>query len=300
MMRIAPLLLLAACDDLTWGPPSAPVSEQGLLMTTASAWGDLDSVAVSDDGENFWAVMAATTWCSFNSDSGVMENDVATENEIVVHDVYEYTPLISQDRGLAFIDEHGNTYPYWNVAGVRDARFRESGTGAVVTTDSGNLHWYDEVADEVVTQSVGACNALDLDRAGDVAWLGCESGLVRATSTTVDSFALGNIHNVAWSEAAGVVAAVADGQLIGLDAAGEELWSVSTTGRVLDLVALPEREIFAVLVKQGGSRALTLVDAASGAELDRLGTDGDNLRAARLQDRLVVYGDLGARVFDVQ
>ena len=49
------LVSLSACDGLTWGPHGDPVSESGLLMSRSSAYAQLDSAAMSDDGQVFFA-----------------------------------------------------------------------------------------------------------------------------------------------------------------------------------------------------------------------------------------------------
>ena len=174
------LVSLSACDGLTWGPHGDPVSESGLLMSRSSAYAQLDSAAMSDDGQVFFAVMAGTTWCSFQAEDAYMDLDTTADTEIGVQDIHADVPLVVTRDGLAYIDSNGTTSDYWTVASVEAARFRSDAAGAVALTSDGRLNWFDGVT-TTDRDRVGNCTALAFDRAGDVAWLACPSGLVRAT-----------------------------------------------------------------------------------------------------------------------
>jgi hypothetical protein len=298
MRALALLPLLAGCDGLSWGPPEAEVSASGMLMSTSSAYAQLDSAAVTDDGEKFMAVMGGSTWCTFVTDDGYMEMDTTADTNVAVHDVYAYTPLVSTNKGLAFIDEAGNTTTYLELEGVVSAQFRN--TGSAVYTRDGLLRWYDGDAIEDVV-SVGSCSALDVDREGDIAWMACADGVVRSNGPDFKVFG-DSATRVAWSDSEAMVVAVDSSYrtLTAMDDDGVELWSADAGAPVLDIVAVADRALFAAILEGSDGNEIALIDAGTGAIIDRLAVEGTHISAANHAARLVVLGGYTTSVFEVE
>ena len=297
------LVSLSACDGLTWGPHGDPVSESGLLMSRSSAYAQLDSAAMSDDGQVFFAVMAGTTWCSFQAEDAYMDNDTTADTEIAVQDIYADVPLVVTRDGLAYIDSNGTTSDYWTVASVEAARFRSDAAGAVALTSDGRLNWFDGVT-TTDRDRVGNCTALAFDRAGDVAWLACPTGLLRATPGEATVVAAGAVELVAWSDAAALAATVSTDRdtVAGVDTKGGTLWTFTSAARVLDVAPIAGRPFFAVLTAATDDAAaeLLLLSADTGAVVDRIASEGTNLHAAHDAARLVVLGGYVTQVYDVE
>jgi len=296
------LALLSACDGLSWGPPGDPVSESGLLMSRSSAYVHLDSAAMSDDGQVFFAVMAGTTWCSFQAENAYMDLDTTADTELGVQDIQADVPLVVTRDGLASIDSYGVTTTEWAISNVEAARFRADGAGAVALGSDGTLTWFDGV-EETDRDRVGNCTALAMDRDSDIAWLACPTGLVRATPGASEVVATGAVGRVAWSNDAAMAATVSVDRdsVTGVDGKGATLWTFTSAARVLDIEPIADRPFFAVLTAAGDDPAeLLLLSADTGEVVDRIASEGTNVHAAHDAARLVVLGGYVTQVYDVE
>lgn len=287
--------LLAGCD--VYGPPSAPVSSSGMLMSRGSTGMQVDSAVMAADGTRFYAEIDAFTWCSFNTDDATMLSDTTAETSVVARDLRDGAPLVQTSRGLATIDDAGVTTPYWITEnGIAAARYIDG--GAVMLTDAGDVRFFDG-AEEGRVVHPGECVSMDVDHDAGAAWAACGRNVVRLTDTDTVAVAANDATVVAWNDdAAAAIFADVDG-LTAISDTGDELWTRSLTEPVLELAAVAGTPYFAALVQAEESQALVLISGDDGSEIDRLAVSAAHVRSAAGAARLVVFGGWTNQVFEV-
>jgi hypothetical protein len=270
-----------------------------MLMSRSSTGMQLDSVVMSSDGSVYWAEVDSVTWCSFAADDATMGSDTTASTSIVAEDLRDDSPLVRTSHGLATIDAHGLTTPYWTSdASLVAGRYIEG--GAVALTEAGDIRFFDGAAETRVVHA-GDCASIDVDHDAGAAWAACGRNVIRVTVDDTVAVPADDAELVSWSDSAATAVFVESDRtsLTAISETGDVLWTATAEEPIVEITAVAGTPYFAALVETDEGNGVALLSADDGSQVDLLGVDGLHVRGAADASRIVVYGGWSSQVLDV-